>query len=276
MVNLYYALRSVSQVAEGLPTRVVRGVLSSLCLCAALSISCAQAQDGRSLLEEAQRRALSQSLRYEGTLRLVDSSGRITEKRWHYSRLGSHGSSKTLLRFSAPAEVKGVALLILNHLDRASDQWMWTPALQRTRRITLNDRSARFLGTDFTFEDLEERNIDQFVYRLLGEETVDGAPCWKIEAEPTKSKASQYTSSSLFVRKDNYVLVQVDGYVKDELIKQVKSRQIELISNIWTARAHEMRDFRRQSHTVLRLERVEYNVPMSDEDFRLPALRREP
>jgi hypothetical protein len=240
-----------------------------------LGIFYAPAQDGRSILEEAQRRALAQSLQYEGTLQVMDSSGRITEKRWHYQRLGSHGSSKAILRFSAPAEVKGVALLILNHPDRASDQWMWTPAMQRTRRITLHDRSARFLGTDFTFEDLEERDIDQFVYRLRGEETVDGTPCWRIEARPRKSKASQYTSSSLWVRKDNYVLVQVDGYVKDDLARRLKSRQIEQVSNIWTARVYDMRDFRRRSHTVLRLEKLEYNVPMSDQDFRLPALRRQ-
>ena len=52
-------------------------------------------------------------------------------------------------------EVNGVALLIHNHTDRASDQWMWTPALQRDRRIALQDRSTRFFGTDFSFEDLE-------------------------------------------------------------------------------------------------------------------------
>lgn len=48
---------------------------------------------------------------------------------------GSAGQSKAVLRFTAPAEVKGVALLIHNHPDRASDQWMWTPAVARERRI---------------------------------------------------------------------------------------------------------------------------------------------
>ena len=31
----------------------------------------------------------------------------------------------------APPLVKGVALLVHNHPDRASDQWMWTPELNR-------------------------------------------------------------------------------------------------------------------------------------------------
>ena len=89
-----------------------------------------------------------------------------------------------MLRFTAPAEVKGVALLVVNHPDRASDQWMWTPAIERDRRIALQDRSTRFFGTDFSFEDLEERDVDQYDYALLGEDAVDGAACWKIESTP--------------------------------------------------------------------------------------------
>ena len=124
---------------------------------------------------------------------MFDNKGKIADKRWLFMRLGSHGQSKAVLRFIAPAEVKGVALLIVNHPDRASDQWMWTPAIQRERRIALQDRSTRFFGTDFSFEDLEERDVNQYNYRLLGEEAVDGAPCWRIESTPSQKKISQYT-----------------------------------------------------------------------------------
>ena len=65
---------------------------------------------------------------------------------------------------------------------------MWTPAIERDRRIALQDRSTRFFGTDFSFEDLEERDVDQYDYALLGEETVDGAPCWKIQSMPKQTQ----------------------------------------------------------------------------------------
>src|SRR5215467_12688952 len=166
-------------------------------------------QDPRQIVEEAQRRTTTQSQRYEGTLQVIDAKSKITEKRWEYDRLGSHGSSKAVLRFTAPAEVKGVALLVLNHPDRSSDQWMWTPAINRERRIALQDRSTRFFGTDFSFEDLEERDTNQFDYKLLGEETLDGAACWKLQSTPKQSKVSQYSYSYLWVRKDNYALAQM-------------------------------------------------------------------
>ena len=108
-----------------------------------------------------------------------------------FDRQGSHGQSKSVLRFTAPPEVKGVALLIYNHPERASDQWMWTPAIERDRRIAFQDRSTRFFGTDFTFEDLEERDVDQYDHTMLGADTVDGAACWKIQSTPKKTRSSQ-------------------------------------------------------------------------------------
>ena len=129
------------------------------------------ADDARQIVEEAQRRTDAKSQRYEGLLQVFDAKGKISDKRWTLERLGSHGDSKMVLRFTAPAEVKGVALLVVNHPDRASDQWMWTPAIERDRRIALQDRSTRFFGTDFSFEDLEERDVNQYDYSLIGDDT---------------------------------------------------------------------------------------------------------
>ena len=61
---------------------------------------------------------------------------------------------------------------------------MWTPAIERDRRIALQDRSTRFFGTDFSFEDLEERDVDQYDYALLGEEAIDGARVLEDSVDP--------------------------------------------------------------------------------------------
>jgi hypothetical protein len=216
------------------------------------------------------------SQRYEGRLRVINEKSRIAEKRWAYDRIGSHGDSKSVLRFSAPAEVKGVALLVVNHPDRSSDQWMWIPAVGRERRIALQDRSQSFFGTDFSFEDLEERDTNQFDYRLLGDETLEGAVCWKIESKPREKKVSQYTHSYLWVRKDNFVVTQIENYKNNELIRRAKYTNIQRIQNIWTAQTLEMFHVKDKSRTILDIDKLEYNVPMKDDDFTIQALRREP
>lgn len=232
-------------------------------------------QDPRQIVEEAQKRTTTRSQRYEGTLQVIDAKNKISEKRWEYERIGSHGASKAILRFTAPAEVKGVALLVLNHPDRSSDQWMWTPAINRERRIALQDRSTRFFGTDFSFEDLEERDTNQFEYKLLGEESIDGAACWKVESTPKESKVSQYTHSYLWVRKDNYSFAQIENYSKTLLIRRAHYTDIRADQGIWTAHQIDMHDLKRNSHTILKIEKLQYNAPMRDDAFTLQALRRE-
>ena len=241
----------------------------------AASIGVRAADNARQIVEEAQKRTDATSQRYEGLLQVFDAKGKVADKRWTFERLGSHGQSKAVLRFTAPAEVKGVALLVVNHPDRASDQWMWTPAIERDRRIALQDRSTRFFGTDFSFEDLEERDVDQYDYALAGDDAVDGAACWKIQSTPRQSKSSQYTRSIAWIRKDNYAFARIENYSKNDVVRRLNYSDLRSVQGIWTARQLEMADLKRGSRTRLTLDKLEYNVPLKDEDFTLQAIRRQ-
>ena len=252
-------------------SRVGRVVLVVWVACAHL----AAADNAREIVAESQKRTDASSQRYEGLLQVFDAKGKVTDKRWTFERLGSHGQSKAVLRFTAPAEVKGVALLVVNHPDRASDQWMWTPAIERDRRIALQDRSTRFFGTDFSFEDLEERDVDQYDYVLLGEDALDGIAAWKIQTTPKQTKSSQYSKSVVWIRKDNYTLARIESYSKDQVVRRLNYSNIRNVQGIWTATQLEMSDLRRGSRTRLTLDRLTYNVPLKEEDFTLQAIRRQ-
>lgn len=234
----------------------------------------AMAQDARQIVEESQKRHRSNSQQYEGVLQVFNPNGKNSEKRWQFFRTGNYGESKALLRFVSPPEVKGVALLIVNHTDRASDQWMWLPELQRDRRVALQDRSTRFFGTDFSYEDLEERDVNQSDFTMLGEEAMNGQPCWKIQSVPKKGKTSQYNKIVMWVRKDIYFPVQYDLYAKDQLVRKLNYRRVEKVSGVWSALEMEMLDLKRKGRTVLRSDKLQYNVPLKDDLFTLQSLRR--
>ena len=227
------------------------------------------AQDPRQIIAEVQRRSHSDSQRYEGTLEVIGGQNRIATKRWVFERIGSFGESKAVLRFTVPAEVKGVALLIVNHPDRASDQWMWRPNIGRDQRIALQDRSTRFFGTDFSFEDLEERDVQQFDFKLLADE----GSTWKIESRPRKT--SQYAYSYLWVKKENFTLTKVEAYTKKGLVRLIDYRDFELNKGIWTARTTEVNDVTRKSKTILKFDKLEYNLPLKEDNFTQQALRRD-
>ena len=123
---------------------------------------------------------------------------------------------------------------------------------------------------------IEERDTDQFDYRLLGEDTLDGAICWKIESKPKQKKVSQYTYSHVWIRKDNYVIVQIENFNKSDMVRRAKYSNVRLVQNIWTAHNIEMFDAGRMSRTILTIEKLQYNLPMKDEGFTIQAMRREP
>jgi len=248
--------------------------VASLVTCMPQSFASLEAaDDAQAIVDEAQRRMTTTSERYAGVLQSFDGNGKTSEKRWIFERLGAHGESKTIIRFTEPAEVAGVALLIVNHAERASDQWMWTPALQRDRRIALQDRSTRFFGTDFSFEDLEERVAAQYEHTLLDEETIDGAATWKIQAIARRTRSSQYTKQILWIQKSDYTTVRIDSYVKDEVVRRLQSSKFRVIQGIATAHEMVMTDLPRGSRTRLALDKVQYNLSLNDSDFTVQALR---
>lgn len=234
----------------------------------------AMAQDGHQIMLEVQKRHSATSMRYEGTIMSCTSphgcpqnSKALQMKRWVYEQLGDFGKSKAILRFTGPAEVKGVALLMINHPDSASDQWLWRPAVGREQRVAISDRSDRFFNTDFTFEDLEQRDADQFTYKNNGE--VNGQ--WVLEATP--KKPSECTYSKFYIDKTSYTFQRVECYTKKGPIKSIDYADFEMIQGILTARAVAVADNIRKTRTALRYDKVEYNLPLKDSDFTVEALR---
>ncbi len=119
-----------------------------------------------------------------------------------------------MIRFSAPAEVKGVVLLVVNHPDRSSDQWMWTfgdwarPAHCDAGPVDALLRHRLHLRRP------GQRDANQYKYKLTGKEAIDGAACWRIEARPREGKTSQCTLTRTWIRKDNHMPVQYENLTR--------------------------------------------------------------
>lgn len=232
----------------------------------------AMGQDGHQIMQEVTKRAHSDSMRYEGTVQtcpkpVCANTKSLIIKRWTYERIGDAGKSKAILRFTGPSEVKGVALLIVNHPDAASDQWLWRPAVGREQRIAIQDRSSKFFGTDFSYEDLEEKDADQYDYTVTGEMTGQ----WRIDAKP--KKMSSYTHCYFYIDKTHYSFQRIECYDKKGLAKTVDYGDFEMIDKIWTPRGVAIVDAQRRTKTAMHYDKVEYNVGLKDSDFTVEALR---
>lgn len=235
------------------------------------SLTLASAQTAQQIVEESVHRAQSRSLRYEGRLQVTNAHGKPVEKRWQLQRVGLHGSSKIIFRFTDPPQIKGVALLIVNHPGAKPDSWLWIPASHRERRIDL--QNPRFFDTDFSLDDLEPPDLKEYDYELAGQKDLDGSSCWIIRTAP-RSKSAHYTFARLYIRQKDYAIAQVEDYVDQSLVRTLTFGDIHEIQGIATPHVIEVTDFRRRSRTTLKLESVQYDLLMRDEDFTLAAIKK--
>jgi outer membrane lipoprotein-sorting protein len=236
----------------------------------------AVAQDARKLMDTVYKQDNSRDTHWRARLEVYDKKGTVRSKKFSLRKLGSLGNSKTLARFTEPAEVRGVGLLTYNQMGVGDRQWLYTPAIQRTRRIAPQERSRKFLGTDFTNEDMAERVLDDYTYKLLGEgEVIEGRKTYKIEARPVASDRSQYSYVYLWVPVDVPYVVLSEMYDKTgQRVRIFKASQLEKLSCIWVARQVEVNTPADGTRSVMVIEEIKFNTGLKEDQFTQQALEK--
>ena len=102
------------------------------------------------------------------------------------------GDVASLIRFLEPADIEGTGLLTIDEAGGDSNQWVYLPALDRVRRIDSGRKGGRFVNSDYFYEDLRDRKVDQDEHRIIGQETVNGVSCQILESVPSERGNSVY------------------------------------------------------------------------------------
>src|ERR1019366_717485 len=173
----------------------------------------------------------------KANFQVYDSQGHNAKKEFIFRRIGSPGNSKAEVVFTAPKEIHGVALLSVTQPGVAERQYVYTPATDRVRSVVPQERSARFIGTDFTFEDIGERVLDDFSYRLIGDaEAMDGHKTYKVEATPVDASNSQYKFIYYWVAQDVPVILFAEMYdAQGRKVRVLPATQLKREGGIWGA-----------------------------------------
>jgi hypothetical protein len=255
---------------------VIVGVVCLTLAAAALltpnSSRSADSLDGRAIMERVDAQRRSDTMYAEGSL-VVERRDKVLEKSWRNRRTGWGETMRSLLQFTEPAEVRGVSLLTVQHRDSADEQWLYAPAIDRVRRIAAREKSTRFIGTDFTYEDMQERDLEAFRYRLVGEGDLDGTACYRVEARPHSHRESHYSRLLFHVAKRHFVLVGIEGFVAGELRRRFRASDLRRVEGVLTTHRWVVEDLKRRSRTTLTLRGVRYDLPIPDDLFTTQGMR---
>ena len=214
---------------------------------------------------------------------LIDKGGGQRRRKIHSLRMDEGEDTRSIMFFVEPADVKDTGFLTydFDDTDRDDDQWLFLPALKKTKRIASGDKSGSFMGSDFTYADMTDRNLDRYDYDLLKETELDGVAIWIVEAIPNTKKEideTGYTRQVLFVRKDNHVLVRAKSWLKKGgRNKYFDVKKLELIDGIWTATEMHMttKKGKKTLHkTILTSDNVKYGQDMDEGTFSVRRLEK--
>ncbi len=174
-------------------------------------------------------------------IKIISKNGRVQTRELSQAIKSVDGCDNcynTLIRFEAPSDVKNTGVLILEYEDKVDDQWLYMPALRRSRRISANNQKDRFMGTEFTYEDISNElseKLDEYTYKLIKTEDKQGRKCYVVEALPQserEKKVSGYSKRYIWVDVENFVVMYSEFYDKDgDLLKFIKREDIRQVGD---------------------------------------------
>jgi outer membrane lipoprotein-sorting protein len=135
------------------------------------------------------------------------------------------------------------------------------------------------MGTDFTFEDMKQTpELEDYHWKLLGEEIVDNQPCWKVEGIPASEDVMRelgYSKMVQYVRKDNDTTIRVDYWDQaGRELKHLHVTKLEQIQGIWSPLQVEMVNVQSKHRTVLEFSDQQYNTGLKNRLFTQRSLKR--
>lgn len=182
------------------------------------------------------------------------------------------GLSRGLVRFAAPADIKGVGFLQIQKKDGDDERHLFLPELKKSRRISGKMRGNAFMGTDFNYADMDRRDLREASAVNKGEEAYGKFPCHHLDVTPTGTDA-QYARIEVWVRKDNYVPLKTLMFNKaGVLVKTLTTQEVQRKKGRWFITKSLMTNHAERRTTELFLEAIEPVDEAPDDDFTLRKL----
>ena len=182
---------------------------------------------------------------------------------------------KSLIVFESPADIDGTALLSHAKILDPDDQWLFLPALKRTKRISSVNKSGPFVGSEFAFEDLTSQELKKYSYKFLKVESCGKFQCDVIERVP-RYKYSGYSKQLAWIDKQNYQVRKIEYYDRrGDLLKTLEMKKYrEYPGNVWRSHHFSMVNHQVGKSTELIYSDYEFKTGLSKRNFVKSVLRR--
>lgn len=216
-------------------------------------------------------------------MEMVDRRGKKRERETRSFRKYYGPEKRTVFFYLRPKNIKDAAFLTYDYpeANRDDDQWLYLPAMRKVRRISASDRGDYFMGTDLTYEDIKKEakvGIEDYTWKTVREETVDGHRCYVVESIPVNDKVAKelgYGRVLRWVDAEIWMVRKGEFWdIRGNPLKTVHTRDIRKVDGIWTAHRIEVENQKTGHRTLFTFSEVDYEKGVHDDLFTERALRR--
>lgn len=222
----------------------------------------------------------SQALAFSGeeVMKLINKDGQerlreLTQLRKNMGEAG--GDQRYFMVFFQPADVKDMTFMIYKYPARDDDRWMFIPAINMVKRIAAQDKRSSFVGSDFTYEDVSGRDIEDDNHAVEREEKVGNRDCYVVKSTPKADADSGHKIT--WVDKANFLPLKEEQYDrKGARYKQFTADEVADVKGIPTAVKRTMKNLQTGHRTEVAYVKTDYDLGLEDSLFSERFLRQPP
>jgi hypothetical protein len=176
--------------------------------------------------------------------------------------------AKTLVKFEDPQDMRQTGFLMVVNEDRSNDQFVWSPSTGRVRRVQL--RGVGVMGTDYTFDDIAWKNVEDADYARLPDEEIDGVPVYVVEVTAKPFVDSTYKTARSWLEKRHYVPLRTvyrDANGVDLREMRSPASSLHDFAGTWIATESTMQNLKEKTSTTILVDKLDANVALFDRHF---------
>ena len=180
-----------------------------------------------------------------------------------------HGNKNNwmILKFLNPTNIKNTSLLTIDIPGSDSLQWLFLPALNKTRKISSSSKGRRFVASDIFYEDMTLRDVKEDKHKRLKNKKYEGMDCYVIQSIPIDKKSTSYSKTISWIHPKTFIPVKINFYRKNKVIKTMKVKEMKNINNIWTVTHSIFEEVKSRHSTSLIVNKIKYNIPLKKDFF---------
>ena len=231
--------------------------------------------DGTALAQKVYNRPDGRDAVSKSTMTLTSKGHKPRYRTLYTYRMDTNNrETRSLIRFSEPADIKDTGMLTLDNPEQESSQWVYLPALDRARRIASSRKGGHFVGSELYYEDLQKRDVDKDLHRILGKGKVGKIATTNLESIPVDPGNSVYSKRISWIHTKTLIPLQVEYFKNsnEQPAKRLKVRKIKKIQGYWTVLDSTMTDLKSGKQTRMTTQTIQYDQELPGSLFSRQAL----